>query len=265
MFDNTGKIIGISIIVSLVISIIISLITVIFVGPMIKRGGSDNKENISKIEVPQIEGIDYERGKLILANKSLLLYVESEKTSSTVGKGTILSQNPIAGAMIEKNSVVNVVISAGPEILVPIADTQPSKPKLILIPYFAGLNIDEVKREIVKLRLKIGSTNYIDNGKYRTDVVISTEPEGGSEVPDGSSINLTVSKGVVSVVMPNVNNLTKSDAVDKIKSAGLTVQEVINITDIELPFDIVIRQSPEPGSKIKKGTGVKIWMNTERK
>ena len=264
MFDNTGKIIGISIIVSLVISIIISLITVIFVGPMIKRGGSDNKENISKIEVPQIEGIDYERGKLILANKSLLLYVESEKTSSTVGKGTILSQNPIAGAMIEKNSVVNVVISAGPEIVAPI-DTQPSKPKLILIPYFTGLNIDEVKREIVKLKLKIGSTNYIDNGKYRTDVVISTEPEGGSEVPDGSSINLTVSKGVVSVVMPNVNNLTKSDAVDKIKSAGLTVQEVINITDIELPFDIVIRQSPEPGSKIKKGTGVKIWMNTERK
>ena len=264
MFDNTGKIIGISVAVSLIISIIVSLVMVVFVGPLIKGAGV-KEEEITKIEVPQIEGTDFERAKLVLSNKSLLLYVESEKTSDTSSKGTILSQSPLAGTMVEKNTAVNVVISAGPEISAPPADTQTSQPKLVLVPYFAGLNVDEVKREIVKLRLKIGSVNYIDNEKYRTDVVVSTEPDGGAELPEGSSVNITVSKGAVSVVMPNVNSLTKSDAVDKIKSAGLTVQEVINITDVEMPFDIVIKQSPEAGTKVKKGTGVKIWMNTERK
>jgi|GEM_PF-782145 serine/threonine-protein kinase len=264
MFDNTGKIIGISVVVSLIISIIVSLVMVVFVAPLIKTNSSKENATETKVEVPQIEGIDFERGKLVLANKGLLLYVESEKTSETAAKGIILSQSPIAGAMADKNSAVNVVISAGSEIIVPV-DTQAQEAKLILVPYFAGLNVDEVKREIIKLRLKIGSTVYVDNEKYRTDVVVSTEPEGGAEVPEGSSINITISKGTVSVVMPNVNNLTKSDAIDKIKSAGLTVQEIINITDIELPFDIVIKQSVEPGAKVKKGTGVKIWMNTERK
>lgn len=263
MFDNTGKIIGISVVVSLIISIIVSLVMIIFVAPVIKPEAKEAET--AKVEVPLIEGIDFERAKLVLANKSLLLFVESEKTSETAEKGIVLSQSPIAGTMAEKNSPVNVVISAGKEISAPPADTQPSQPQSLLLPYFTGLNVDEVKREIVKLRLKIGSVSYVDNDKYRTDVVVSTSPEGGTEVPEGSSINMTVSKGTVSVVMPNVNSLTKSDAVDKIKSAGLSVDEIINITDTELPFDIVVKQSPEAGAKIKKGTGVKIWMNTERK
>ncbi|MGE3062501.1 MAG: PASTA domain-containing protein [bacterium] len=265
MFDNTGKTIGISVVVSLIISIIVSLLMIMFVSPLIKPAAEKQAE-AAKIEVPLIEGNDYERAKLFLENKGLSLYVESEKTNDTAEKGIILSQNPIAGAMVEKGSAVNVVISAGKEIepLVPV-DTMPKEEKMVLLPYFTGLNVDEVKREIVKLRLKIGSISYIDNEKYRTDVVVLTSPEGGIELPEGSSINLTVSKGTVSVVMPNVNSLTKSDAVDKIKSAGLVVEEVVNITDTELPFDIVVKQSPEPGTKIKKGTGVKIWMNTERK
>ncbi|MDD3802975.1 MAG: PASTA domain-containing protein [bacterium] len=264
MFDNTGKIIGISVIVSLIISIVVSLATIVFIAPLIKPSAEKQAEE-TKVEVPLIEGNGYERAKLFLENKGLTMFVESEKTSETEEKGVILSQSPIAGAMVLKGSSVSVVISAGKEIEPINQDTVQKEAKLVILPYFTGLNVDEVKREIIKLRLKIGNVGYVDNEKYRTDVVVSTVPEGGTEMAEGSSVNITVSKGTVSVAMPNVNSLTKADALEKIRSAGLTVDEVINMTDTELPFDIVVKQSPEPGVKIKKGTGVKIWMNTERK
>ncbi|MEO0281381.1 MAG: PASTA domain-containing protein, partial [candidate division WOR-3 bacterium] len=63
---------------------------------------------------------------------------------------------------------------------------------------------------------------------------------------------------------PNVNSLTKDDAKLKITNAGLFVEEIIYITDVEYPFDIVIKQQPAAGTKVKKGTGVKVWINKER-
>ncbi|MEJ5307098.1 MAG: PASTA domain-containing protein [candidate division WOR-3 bacterium] len=261
MFDNTGKIITISLIVSIIVSVIVSTVAVIFITPLLHDFKKDSeKSSVEMVEVPLVEGLDYEKAKIILLNKSLNLFVESEKMSDKE-KGTILSQSPFAGTSVMKNSVINVVISSGKEI---VEQSKIDSQKLVTLPYFVGLNIDEVKREIINLGLKIGDVKYVDDEKYRTDVVVSTDPVGGVKIPAGSAVNLNVSKGVVNVVVPNVNSLTKDDAKLKITNAGLFVEEIIYVTDVEYPFDIVIKQQPAPGTKVKKGTGVKIWINKER-
>ncbi|HAF08374.1 MAG: serine/threonine protein kinase [candidate division TA06 bacterium 32_111] len=261
MFDNTGKIVTISLIVSIIVSIVVSTLAVIFITPILPSSKKDEtNEKVEMVEVPMVEGLDYEKAKIILSNKNLNLFVESEKVSEK-DKGIVLSQSPIAGVSVVKNSVVNVVVSAGKENVesVPV-DTQ----KLVTLPYLIGLNVDEVKREIINLGLKIGDVKYVDDEKYKTDLVVSTDPVGGARIPSGSAVNLKVSKGITTVVVPNVNSLTKEDASAKINRAGLFVEEIIYITDVEFPFDIVIKQKPASGTKVKKGTGVKIWINRER-
>jgi len=261
MFDNTGQIVTISLIVSFIVSIIVSTLAVIFLTPILPSFKKDSQNGkVEMIEVPMVEGLDYEKAKIILSNKNLNLFVESEKVSEK-DKGVILSQSPLAGTNVVKNSVVNVVVSAGKENVESVTlDTQ----KIVTLPYFIGLNVDEVKREIINLGLKIGDVKYVDDDKYRADVVVSTDPVGGARIPSGSAVNLNVSKGVTTVVVPNVNSLTKEDARAKINNAGLLVEEIIYVTDVEYPFDIVIKQQPASGTKVKKGTGVKIWINRER-
>jgi len=193
----------------------------------------------------------------------LAMFVEAERTSSTVENGKIISQKPIAGARIDKNSVINVIVSAGPEI-VPVEETPPVEEAKKTLPYYAGLNIDEVKRDIIKQKMKIGSVVYVENDKYGTDIVVKTEPEAGLSITEGSAVNLFVSSGVKYITVPSVLKLSKSSAISKIQNAGLKIDEIRNVTDVEYNFDIIIKQSPEANTKVKKGSGVTIWINTER-
>lgn len=132
-----------------------------------------------------------------------------------------------------------------------------------MLPHFAGLNLDDVQRNIISLNLKIGDIKYIESDKYPKDAVIRTEPSSGLELAEKSAITLYVSKGMGEVTVPDVKRLSKSAAIAKIQKAGLKIEQAHYITDIEYPFDIVIKQNPKAGTKVSKESGVSIWINTE--
>lgn len=264
MFDNTARTFWISFFTSLLVSLVVSVLVVVFVVPNLPFLQTEKAET-NKIEVPQLEGINFEKAKIMAMNKNLGLFVEGEKPSSDEPKGNILSQSPMAGAMIEKNSVINVIISAGKEITEEVEPVkQPEEVRKITMPHYIGLNIDDVQRQIIDLGLKIGEVNYEESEKYGQDVVVKTVPPSGTEIAEGAYVNIFVSKGVGNVSVPDVFRLSKSSAISKIKAAGLIVKATNYTTDVEYPFDIVIRQDPAAGSKVKKGSGVTIWINTER-
>lgn len=264
MFDNTAKTFWIAFLTSFFVSVIVCLVMIVFIVPNVSFLQGNKTAADDKIEVPVFEGMDIDKAKLFAMNKSLAIFVEAERTSPTEEKGKIISQNPIAGAKMEKNSVINVIVSAGPEIVPQVEEAPVVEEKKITLPYYAGLNADEVKREIIKLKLKIGSVVYVENEKYGTDIVVKTEPDAGVTVSEGSAVNLFLSSGVKYVTVPSVQNLSKSSAITKLQNAGLKISEIRNVTDVEYNFDIIIKQSPEAGTKVKKGSGVTVWINTER-
>lgn len=263
MYDNTAKTFWISFLTSLFVSLIVVFIMILFVVPNI--GFLSNEQPDNKIEVPQLEGLNIDKAKIIAMNKGLPVFIESEKVSDEK-KGTILSQSPMTGAEVDENTVINVIISAGPAIEeepVVEKEEEAEEIKTVILSHYAGLNIDDVQRDIISKGLKIGNVEYTENDKYPADAVIRTMPESGSEIAEGSSINIYVSKGVGSITVPDVYRSSRSSAISKIKNAGLYVEQTYYTTNIEYPFDIVIRQQPKAGAKVKKGSGVKIWLNVE--
>ncbi len=264
MYDNTGKIFWISFITSFFVSIIVVLISVLFVIPNISFLNTDSMND--KIEVPMLEGLNVERAKLIAMNKNLALFIESEKISEISPKGLVMSQSPLPGTNVIENSVINVVISAGKEIVDEpdkVKENIKTEIKKVVLPHYAGLNIDDVQRDIIRINLQIGDIKYTENDKYPSDVVIKTEPISGLTLAENSAITIYVSKGAGAVTVPNVYRLSKSAAIGKIQKAGLKVNQTNYTTDIEYPFDIVIRQNPKSGTKVSKGSGVTIWINSE--
>lgn len=263
MYDNTAKTFWISFLTSLFVSLIVVFVMILFVVPNI--GFLSNEQAEGKIEVPQLEGLNIDRAKIIAMNKGLPVFIESEKVSDE-SKGKILSQSPMAGAEVEKSSVINVIISAGPamEEEEPVeTKEEPEIPENITLPHYTGLNIDDVQRDIIAKGLQIGSVEYIENDKYPADAVIRTKPESATVIAEGSSVDIYVSQGVGSVTVPDVYRSSRSSAITKIKNAGLYVEQTHYTTNVEYPFDIVIRQQPKSGTKVKKGSGVQIWLNVE--
>ncbi len=106
------------------------------------------------------------------------------------------------------------------------------------------------------------------NDEIDEGLVIRTEPEATTVVPEGETIKVFVSQGKaeVSVDVPNVIGEPIAQAKEKIEDSNLKVQvENVNITpaDNYQPKDYVLRQDPLGGSKkLPEGSTVTIFVSS---
>ena len=71
-------------------------------------------------------------------------------------------------------------------------------------------------------------------------------------------MTIVVSKGVGTVVVPNVVGESKDAAISDLHAAGLSARVVTQTTSDPNSDGIVINQSPQGGSKLPKGEAVAI-------
>lgn len=81
-------------------------------------------------------------------------------------------------------------------------------------------------------------------------------PEAGTNVDEGSTVQLLVSGGPEAVVIPNAVGLTEADARDRLVAAGFAVTSVQVFSDVT-PGN-VIAQSPQAGTEAETGSSVRI-------
>jgi beta-lactam-binding protein with PASTA domain len=91
-------------------------------------------------------------------------------------------------------------------------------------------------------------------------VVISQSPNGGVGVAKHSTVDLTVSTGLPQVAVPSVVGKTRDDAVATLTNAGL-IPKVFQIHSSKTP-DTVTAQDPQGGTKVLKGSRVRINVST---
>lgn len=93
-------------------------------------------------------------------------------------------------------------------------------------------------------------------------VVVDQQPIGGTLVKPGERVRLTVSLGKEKVMMPNVLNRTRSEAVRVLEDEGLALGEVVlEVSDREP--GIVIGQQPAANEWVSPGTEVELHVAGE--
>jgi eukaryotic-like serine/threonine-protein kinase len=133
-----------------------------------------------------------------------------------------------------------VVVSAG-------------KPK-VPVPEVAGRRAEVAQAELAAAHLKVRPERVFDDNVPEGRAV-GTEPGGGSEVAWGSTVVLRVSKGPDLVVVPQVVGLSKKEAEERLREAGLEAHFVLPVGSR------VVEQSPAAGEKAKRGSGVRLLLN----
>src|SRR5487761_2794435 len=101
--------------------------------------------------------------------------------------------------------------------------------------------------------LRIGSATLVSSTQPK-DTVLSTSPRAGDPVTKGQSVNLTVSLGktITPVTVPDVTNLSVSDAENTLQNSGLSFKLQPTTTGQGLP-DTVLSQSPAGGAQAHSG------------
>jgi eukaryotic-like serine/threonine-protein kinase len=132
-------------------------------------------------------------------------------------------------------------------------------PKQAAVPELSGKTIDEV-RAFAKT-MKVALREHADYMDRPRNIVYRTDPSRGDQLRIGHVLNVWYSKGPVYSDVPNLVNLQRDDAEQKLKDAGLTMGKVTLEYSAKAPRDSVISQDVSPKKRVMHDTAVDILVS----
>ena len=90
-------------------------------------------------------------------------------------------------------------------------------------------------------------SEVIESGK-----VVDTVPGPGERILHEGTIELSVSKGPERYVVPDLGELTRTEAEEALGAAGIPVGEIEEIFHDEIPAGVVVSQSAPPGDELRR-------------
>jgi serine/threonine-protein kinase len=135
--------------------------------------------------------------------------------------------------------------------------TVSSGPAQVRVPEESGKSRDDAVADLTSLGLQ-PTTQSQSSDTVDAGTVIGTDPSSGTTVAKGSSITVIVSTGSPPVPVPDVKGKSETDAQSQLVDLGLKVAtNDVAVTD-PAQDGVVQSQSPDPGTKLKKGDTVTL-------
>ncbi|MBC9955298.1 Stk1 family PASTA domain-containing Ser/Thr kinase [Leucobacter sp. cx-42] len=128
---------------------------------------------------------NYTRAEAIDAlGKQNLIPLISEENSESIPGGYVISTDPEAGTTLSQGAEVGVVISLGPE--------------SAAVPEVGNATLDAYTKKLQELGLRVGEINQSDD-PLPANRVLEVVPEPKTELRSGSTVDITVSSGLVEI------------------------------------------------------------------
>lgn len=199
------------------------------------------------VKVPNVMGSTETVARQALETAGLVVGTVSESASDSVRSGLVISQSLQANTTVKKGTKVNLVLSSGP-----------SKVKVTDV---IGHEVTRATGELQKDGFQV-SVQEVYDSEIRESLVISTSPERGTMADPGSTVTITVSKGVEKITIPVVKTgMSYDEAKQALRDAGFTgdVEQATESSDA-VGSGFVIRYSPS--SSVEKDGEVTIYVST---
>lgn len=168
----------------------------------------------------------------------------TKSASETIAPDHVIRQSPPAGTKVEKNQVVELVISNG-------------KP-LVGLDDVRGYGASQAQRMLQQRGFAVTLVRRFDNTVR--DNVIDQVPKPGAKVLEGTRVTLLVSDGPAPIIVPNFVGLNVDKAQARANDLGITLDTSQTVTGN--PANTIASQSIAPGTKVDKNATVRVVINS---
>jgi PASTA domain len=127
----------------------------------------------------------------------------------------------------------------------------PTSTERVEVPNVVGKTLADARSALLRANLHV-SRREVDSSEPE-GVVTHQNPLAGRDVPEGTTIALSVSRGPRESEIPDVTSQDESSAVDTLEENGFTVQVDDEAVDDPSQDGIVLRQDPPGGTKAETG------------
>ena len=237
-------------------AVIILIIIIMLAGKILgfglfTGGDKDKKEEQNQeeviedtVEMIDVTGMTWEEAKTALNKLGLGITSGGSEESDEFEEGQIMKQSVEEGQVVEKNTTIEVV-------------TAVKAVKLIKVPDVEG----ETKEDAgYRLEQEGFVVDYAESfhDTVKKGKVIKTSPTAGSEVAEGSTIVISVSKGadVKYTKVPNLVGKSRADAEAAIKAANLSVGSVTEQFSNDVESGVVISQAQSADKEVEENVTI---------
>ncbi|MEL7310202.1 MAG: PASTA domain-containing protein [Pseudomonadota bacterium] len=133
------------------------------------------------VNVPNVIGLSQGAAENTITSSNLTVGGISTQASNSVANGNVISQNPSAGTNVSEGSSVSLVVSSGPA--------------SVSVPNVVGQSQAAAEAAITGANLAVGAVSNATSNSVASGDVISQSPAAGTNVAEGSSVDLVVSTG----------------------------------------------------------------------
>jgi eukaryotic-like serine/threonine-protein kinase len=210
---------------------------------------------VSDQTVPRVVGSPRDAAVELLEGAPYHFEVEvDEAHSDDVPAGQVISQEPQAGEDLAQRGAVAIVVSLGIE--------------QVTVPDLSGKSRAEAQEALADAGLEARFEEAFSDEVPQAGRVIRQSTAAGQEVDKGATVTVTVSRGPLTVEVPNVRGKSLADGRAEVEAAGLRVRVEEQPRPRIGPFrqgqyGRVEEQVPGPGTKAQRGETVTLYTFSE--
>lgn len=136
-------------------------------------------KGIEHLQVPNVIGSSVRDARMSLMRSGLLLGTQSSRPDANAPVGTIVSQSYAPGTKVQRETIVDVVVSLG--------NGSP-------IPDVVGLSITEAQEVLSSMGFTVGPIVHRASNAFESGTVLSQSPSADSSLPTGTMVTLIIAK-----------------------------------------------------------------------
>ncbi|MEM7251784.1 MAG: PASTA domain-containing protein, partial [Pseudomonadota bacterium] len=135
----------------------------------------------NQVTVPDVVGETQADAATAITGVGLVVGAVTTANDASVPAGSVISQNPTGGTSVDEGSAVDLVISLGPG--------------QVAVPDVIGLDQSSAESAIIGAGLVVGTVTTENDPTAPAGEVIDQDPDGGTLVDPGASVDLVISLG----------------------------------------------------------------------
>jgi len=162
--------------------------------------------DFGKKEVPDLIGMTITQATKALVKADLVLGTTTTQYDDAPS-GEVIGQTPAAGSLMEAYSLVDIVVSKGPDpstVVAPDPGTgnwddqtptptpDPGQSGTVSLPSLIGMDLETAQDILQRYGLGFSSIEYDTSGAYPPGIIVSQNPPAGTSVSEGSQVSVVV-------------------------------------------------------------------------
>ncbi|MET4637910.1 Stk1 family PASTA domain-containing Ser/Thr kinase [Mycetocola sp. 2940] len=189
--------------------------------------------------IPDLVGVSEESAINTLTELDLVASVVTEE-SATVDEGLVIRTDPNKDSKVRPKDVVRLYVSLGAA--------------KVTVPDVINKTTEQAQADLATVGLASGAISKENSPDRSAGSVISTDPAADAEVAKGTTVNLLVSSGLVTIKDVRAQSIDVATDLMQDPTVGLTVEPVPDPACPALPGNPVTAQSLAPGDVPQRST-----------